>query len=167
MAGRPSKYTDELAEEICLLLVEGKSLPEICTATDMPGPATVYRWLAQNDAFRERYRLAREFQADTMADMVVAIPMMAKPGDNVALIRAQMDAMKWRAGKLRPVKYGEAALMRDRVERDAEREMLNVTLEENNNVPTDPKQIARVINYMNMTALAKLKQQREEENGER
>ena len=39
--GRPSKYNDALASEICRLLSEGESLRQICGRKDMPARSTV------------------------------------------------------------------------------------------------------------------------------
>ncbi len=89
----------------------------------MPGLSTVYRWLASNDSFRELYTRAREDQADTLADEIVAIadePMVGKKqttkangdveiveGDMIEHRRLRVDARKWTASKLKPRKYGE------------------------------------------------------------
>jgi len=42
--GRPSLYSEEMAERICEGLREGMSLVKICSADNMPGRATVMRW---------------------------------------------------------------------------------------------------------------------------
>jgi hypothetical protein len=44
-AGRPTDYTEALAEEICLRLAEGESLVSICREEGMPRRAAVFRWL--------------------------------------------------------------------------------------------------------------------------
>jgi len=57
--GRPSLYSDELAERICDLLSVGHSLRKICERKGMPERRTVLRWLAQHDEFRHQYARAR------------------------------------------------------------------------------------------------------------
>lgn len=122
---RPSDFTQEIADAICERLADGESLRTICTAEDMPNKATVFRWLANNDAFRDQYASAREAQADALFDEILDISddgsndwMERKnsDGQNIgwmengeALRRSalRVDARKWIAGKLRPKKYGD------------------------------------------------------------
>jgi hypothetical protein len=122
-AGRPSDYTDAVADKICERLALGESLRGICQDEDMPGLSTVFRWLAANEAFREQYARARETQADTIFDEILDIAddghndwMLRKYGDderwveNGEVLRRsalRIDARKWMAGKLRPKKYGD------------------------------------------------------------
>jgi hypothetical protein len=122
--GRPTKYSPELAASILLRLTEGESLRSIVKDADMPGQATVYEWLLAKPDFAEQYARARDEQADTLADEIVAIadetpetePVYDKNGELVemrlhsAYIQWQknrVDARKWVASKLKPKKYGE------------------------------------------------------------
>jgi hypothetical protein len=73
MTGRPSSFTQEIADEICERLVEGESLRKICRDDHTPNVATVCRWLASNEGFREHYAHARALQADTLADEILDI----------------------------------------------------------------------------------------------
>ena len=125
--GRPSKYSDGLAEEICGLLAEGQSLAEICRRNDMPARATVYRWLADDDGFRDRYARAREAQADRFADEILEIADDAtndwverhQGGETIRVVdhehiqrsRLRVDARKWLMAKLAPKKYGDSVAL--------------------------------------------------------
>ena len=126
--GRPTKYCDNVADEICERIVKGESLYSITSDAHMPSVATVYRWLQKHEDFRELYTRAREDQADTLADQIVAIadqnpetiPVYDKDGQLVevkvdsALIayqRNRIDARKWTAAKLKPRKYGERQIL--------------------------------------------------------
>ena len=126
--GRPSKYTDDLAVEICERIVCGESLNKITRDAHMPNVATVYRWLQSNETFREMYTRAREDQADTHADEIVAIadenpetvPVYDKDGNLIevkidtafmAWQKNRMEARKWNAAKLKPRKYGERTIL--------------------------------------------------------
>lgn len=114
--GRPSLFTQELADEICEGLIEGKSLRSICLADDMPSTGTVCRWLASNAAFREQYERARDAQADTLADELIDIAdgrRAAEDGNDpdVQRDRLSVDARKWIASKLKPKKYGDKTLI--------------------------------------------------------
>ena len=42
--GRPTKYTKELADKICELLAEGKSINQISKMRGMPHRSTVWGW---------------------------------------------------------------------------------------------------------------------------
>ncbi|WP_242880414.1 terminase small subunit protein [Stenotrophomonas maltophilia] len=121
---RPSKYSQQLADAICDLLVDGKSLRTICSTAKMPSRSTVIRWLAENETFRNQYARARELQADTLAEEILDIADKAvlgerlkkdgkgkvlerQTGDMVERSKLMIDARKWYAGKLQPKKYGE------------------------------------------------------------
>ena len=51
--GRPSAYSEKIAEAICDRLVDRESLRAICADPGMPSKATVFRWLASNKEFRQ------------------------------------------------------------------------------------------------------------------
>ena len=122
--GRPTIYTQQLANLICLRIAEGESLREIVRSEGMPERATVYDWLLKRPDFADQYTRAREEQADTLADEIIAIadesPQTVEVRDrdgNVLDIkidsgyvnyqRQRIDARKWTAMKLKPKKYGE------------------------------------------------------------
>lgn len=123
MIGRPSDFTEELADTICERIADGESLRAICREEGMPSKATVFRWLANNEKFQDQYARAREAQADSLFDDVLEIaddsrndwmerngegdPGWALNGDHIQRARVRIDARKWMAGKLRPKKYGE------------------------------------------------------------
>lgn len=122
-AGRPSKYTQDIADAICERLADGESVRSMCQDEDMPSPSMVFRWLAQHEEFREQYARAREAQADAIFDEVLHIansPLCGekrtiKPDGSVEVVQSdmiehrklQIDARKWVAGKLAPKKYGD------------------------------------------------------------
>lgn len=119
--GRPTDYCKEKADLICEKLSDGKSLKEICDPDDMPTRSTIYRWLGLHPEFSNMYDRAREEQAETLADEIIAIAdesyddqMIDENGNirqNSEFIqrsRLRVDARKWVAAKLKPRKYGEA-----------------------------------------------------------
>lgn len=124
--GRPSNYSEALADKICLLLSEGQSLLTICKREDMPARGTVMRWLAEDAhaGFRDKYARAREEQADFYAAQIVEIAdediaTVSRKDDEgneievsfdstaVQRNRLRVDARKWYASKLAPKKYGD------------------------------------------------------------
>lgn len=113
--GRPSKFTEELAAEICGRLAAGESLNAICKSDHMPNIVTVYRWMANHNDFRNNYALAREDQAETHADQMQEIADEVPPTDAngrtdsgwVQWQRNRIETRKWIASKLKPKKYGD------------------------------------------------------------
>lgn len=102
--GRPSKFTEELASEICRLLIEGKSLRDICSDKAFPDRLTVIRWKNENESFRSQYVRARDDQGDTYADLSLH---SATTIEDAAKARLAYDAYRWYAGKLKPGTYGD------------------------------------------------------------
>lgn len=116
MAGRPSLYSEELTDIICERLVLGESLNKICKDADMPSLSIVFKWLGEKPEFLEKYNIAKEAQADTLADQIMDIsdemPLMnpttgAVDSGAVQHQRLRVDARKWIAAKLKPKKYGD------------------------------------------------------------
>ena len=126
--GRPSSFTQDMADTICTRIAEGESLRKICGDDWMPDRVTIYRWLAADPDFCNQYTRAREDQADTLADEIIAIAdeqpeviaVLNKHGeliehklDNAFLQwqKNRMDARKWTAMKLKPKKYGDRQIL--------------------------------------------------------
>lgn len=104
MTGRPSDFSQGLADAICERIADGESLRTICSAVDMPNNATVFRWLAANRDFSDQYARAREDQAESLADEIVKI---ADEAEDANVARLRVEARKWVASKLKPKRYGE------------------------------------------------------------
>lgn len=129
--GRPSVFSQQVADEICSQIAAGEPLTRICKRDDMPHLATVYRWLQDPDRakFCELYREARDNQADTMFDQITEIAddgtndyMEQRDkddnligwrvnGEHVQRSKLRIDARKWQAARLRPKKYGERTIL--------------------------------------------------------
>ena len=122
--GRPSLYTEELANEICTRLGLGESLRKICLDERIPSMATVMTWLSRKPDFLEQYTRAREIQAETQFDELIDIvdqpPELShitnKDGElvevkfdssYVAWMKLRVDTRKWTAARMAPKKYGE------------------------------------------------------------
>lgn len=91
----------------------------------MPNKSTVFRWLADQEAFRDQYARAREAAADSLADDILEIADDGRHDyvetdlgdgvigsrvdhDHIARSRLRVDTRKWLASKLKPKKYGES-----------------------------------------------------------
>ena len=101
---RPSKFTQELADEICRRVSEGRSLRSVCRDADMPTDETVRQWRLADAEFSAQYARAREARAEVLADEIVEI---ADTAEDAQLARLRVDARKWAASKLDPKRYGE------------------------------------------------------------
>jgi len=71
--GRPSRYTPELAAEICDRISRGEPLLQICKDDRMPERRTVYDWLERIDGLSAQFARAREEGCDAMAEQSLAI----------------------------------------------------------------------------------------------
>jgi hypothetical protein len=103
--GRPSLYSDEMAQKICEHLIQGKPLtPARTRKSGLPNPSTIFRWIEERDDFRERYVRAREFQAYVYADETIDI---ADTEEDAAKARNRIEIRKWHAAKMAPKVYGD------------------------------------------------------------
>ena len=123
--GRPTTFSRQIANVICVRIAEGESLREIVRTDGMPDRTTIYDWLLKDADFANQYARAREEQADSLADEIIAIadeqPEIIAVVDKKtgALIehkldgaflqwqKNRIDARKWTAMKLKPKKYGD------------------------------------------------------------
>jgi hypothetical protein len=71
--GRPSKYTPELADEICHRISDGEPLRKICRDEHMPSWHTVYQWIIKDKDFSSRIAESRELGADAIAEDILDI----------------------------------------------------------------------------------------------
>lgn len=102
--GRPTIYSDDVAGEILERIMGGESLRSICEDAHMPSKFTVLKWLREKEDFSAHYARAKEEQADSLEDDILAIAdLPLDPADK----RVRIDARKWIACKLKPRKYGD------------------------------------------------------------
>jgi hypothetical protein len=95
-------YSEDLAEAICLRLVDGESLTEVCRDKAMPSIATVYLWLRRYPDFVRSYRLARQMQAELLADRAMDAAMAA---GGFRAGRRVLKATDRRMAQLAPKRY--------------------------------------------------------------
>jgi hypothetical protein len=129
-SGRPSSYTQQIAERICLELADGCSLRSICAEEWAPETRTVLRWLYANEEFRLQYARAREQQAEMMADELLDIAddgtndwmerqkrdgstEIVPDHEHINRSRLRVDTRKWVASKLLAKKYGDKVAVTD------------------------------------------------------
>lgn len=122
--GRPTSYSQDVAEVILERLADGQSLRSICAIEGMPGRTTVYRWVLDDvEGFRNQYTRAREIQAYALEDDLRDIadngsndwmerndpdnPGWTVNGEHLQRSRLRVDTRKWVASKILPKVYGE------------------------------------------------------------
>ena len=128
--GRPTEYTEELGEEFCFRLAEGRlSMRGVCAMEDMPSTSTICRWLLKFPQFREQYDAARDLRSDMMHEELIDI---ADDGTNdirvddkghervdwevVNRSKLRIDTRKLILARMNPKKYGDV----QKVEADVE-----------------------------------------------
>lgn len=121
--GRPSSYSQEIADRICSELAEGKSMRAVCREEGMPSMQTVFSWLRTKPDFLEQYTRAKDEAADALVDEMLDIadeatndwmevhdkdnPGYRLNGEAINRSRLRVDTRKWIASKLKPKKYGD------------------------------------------------------------
>lgn len=106
--GRPSKFSPELADQICELMVEGSDMQTICEMPGMPSVTTVWRWQNQRPEFANQCALAREALADFELSQLKELANKCTEA-NVNSTRVKLNHFQWRVMKIAPRIYGERA----------------------------------------------------------
>ncbi len=134
--GRPSLYSQQVADIICDRLKRGDSLRKICEDENLPEESTVRAWALDNrEGFYAQYARARQIQAERLADELLTIADSSSPEEyNVARLR--VDTRKWILSKVLPKVYGDAMQLRHA---DADGNQLRVEVTRVN--PRRPKTI--------------------------
>lgn len=119
--GRPSIFSDALAEEICLRLVKGETLSKICKDDHMPNFSVVMDWIKDPNKkkFSNDYAKARLAQANHFFDQLIDIADDASNDwietskglqfNKEAAMRSRLrvDTRKWYISKVLPKVYGD------------------------------------------------------------
>ena len=58
--GRPTKYSEQLSDEICTRLAEGEPFSTICRDDHMPHFSTIWRWERAHPEFKAQTQMALE-----------------------------------------------------------------------------------------------------------
>lgn len=120
--GRPSIYTPELADLICMrIATHQESTHKLCQRyDDMPDTTCIYEWRHKHPGFAHKYAQAKMQQAEIMAEQILDIAdysaqdtITDEDGNErinsefVARSRLRVDTRKWLASKLAPKIYGD------------------------------------------------------------
>ncbi len=118
-AGRPTLYTDSLADMICERISQGEIMRDICAEPDMPDRVTVWRWQKARPDFATRLAHARVEATHAMIERAREVAYQATQDikidpergavlDGFAVQRAKLIAdTEFRAAALiNPERYG-------------------------------------------------------------
>ena len=112
--GRPTSYTQELADVIVERLTE-EPMVKICAEEGMPDRKTVNRWMLANAEFASRCARAREIRAQDYVEETVAIadtppergPTGSIDNGDVQDKKVRISARQWYAEKIDPKRFGQ------------------------------------------------------------
>jgi|JI10StandDraft_1071094.scaffolds.fasta_scaffold06963_10 hypothetical protein len=109
-AGRPSIFTQEIADAVCARLASGESLRRICLDADMPDRTTIWDWRAKFPEFANQYAYSRKAQAEVYFDEVIDISdeTVGDPSE-VQSAKLRADSRKWVLARMDRNLYGEKA----------------------------------------------------------
>ena len=119
--GRPTKFTPELAREICLRIAAGESTRAIARDESMPSESTIRAWAVDDiNGFSAQYTRAIQIRAVGWSEEILEI---ADEGTNdtyidengnertdhdvIARSRLRVDTRKWMLSKVLPKVYGD------------------------------------------------------------
>jgi hypothetical protein len=121
--GRPSKFTPELAQEICDRLAKAEPLAVICRDDHMPSDRTVRNWMEGDAEFSSAIACARDLGFDALAaqcldiadgrDKLTREDMDAQVANDVAVVRdhnrdrLRIETRLKLLAKWDPKRYGE------------------------------------------------------------
>lgn len=141
--GRPTIYSEELAQVICESLMVGMSLRKICELDGMPAISTVMQWLASGkDGFMEQYAHARQVQAEYLLDELIDIADDSADDyeivngeerlnqEHIQRAKLRIDTRKWNIEKLAPKKYGAKQQLEHTGSNGGAIETVNLTADE-------------------------------------
>ena len=118
-------YDESIADAVCdAIATQSKGLGTILTDLGLSiSPSLIYKWIAQNDSFRDRYARAKADQARVLADEITQIADNTQEGiivtekadgstetkrsDMLEHRKLRIESRKWLAAKLLPKVYGD------------------------------------------------------------
>ena len=120
--GRPTKYTPELAEEICeAIATSSDGLTKLCKLNPhWPVRSKIMKWRLKHKDFGDKYARAKQNQVESLIDEILEIAddssndfvinengKVVANHDHISRSKLRIDTRKWIAGKLAPRLYGD------------------------------------------------------------
>lgn len=84
---------------------------KVCAKEGQPGRSTVFRWLIEDEAFRDMYARACEERREVRKEQLFDIPL----DESIEPSRGKMlsDNIKWVLAKEEPRKWGDKTMLAD------------------------------------------------------
>jgi len=107
--GRPSAYTQEIADEICQRIAGGESLRSVCRDEHMPALSTVLLWVVHDrEGFSDQYHASREAAGYAHADEALHLRNELRAGElDPSTAKVILDALKWGAERMAPKRHSQ------------------------------------------------------------
>lgn len=102
--GRPTTYTEKLANTICERIAEGESVRSIARDSTMPAASTIFKWRLELPIFSEQYDKAKDIGLEVRAEELDEIAATYEDLNRAKLI---IDTHKWNMSKLKPKRFGD------------------------------------------------------------
>jgi hypothetical protein len=104
--GRPTTYTQKLADDFCKRITEGQTITKACKDLGISLMA-VYRWRDKYSDFRERYNRAKEDQATSLISQLVDEFQDNLTNENALAARTKSDLYRWIAARQNPAEFSD------------------------------------------------------------
>jgi hypothetical protein len=104
--GRPSTFTQEMADRICAELRTGRTLRSICLEEWAPSRDGVLGWADRIPAFADQYARALCDGLDVLAEETVDIAEAYIKPEDVPAARHRFDVRRWYLGNRAPKRWG-------------------------------------------------------------
>lgn len=124
--GRPSVYTEELADEICNAIASSElGLAQLVKKhPHWPERSTIFDWKRKFPGFSDKYYEAKKHQACVMFEHVQEIIHDEHDKDDVPFLNLKITTIKWQAGRLNKERYDttqkELIINNDHIKNDCE-----------------------------------------------
>jgi hypothetical protein len=104
--GRPSTYSDAIADAIVDAIAEGGLITRICQKDGFPDYKTFRRWRDERDDFAKRIAHARKDQSEVYRDEITELNA-SMDAANWQYVNARIRNTQWLLGKLNSAQYGD------------------------------------------------------------
>lgn len=122
---RAGHYVKRTGDMICERIALGDSLQEALTSVGYLAPSerNFWKWIDQNEEFRDKYERARQLQADKLADIMLehSKKVINVDAKQAAKYKVSADILKWQAEVRNRNKYGPKSEQKDRTPLDPEK----------------------------------------------
>lgn len=105
--GRPSTFTQEIADRVCEELRSGRTLRSVCEEDWAPSRDGLLGWADRMPAFADQYARAKTAGYEALGELTIDEASMYIKAEDVPAARMKLDARRWFLGKMAPKRYGD------------------------------------------------------------